>query len=108
MCDVGLICPKCRADLVVGDAACACRSCGRSYAVIDGIPVLVVPDGEHARLQAWSFNHAVNAEWEIERPHGSPRFHGCLLAEKFRRTVANALAGPFGNKLAVQAVRETT
>ena len=29
-------------------------------------------------------SHGVNAEWEIERPHGSPQFHRWLLTEKFR------------------------
>jgi SAM-dependent methyltransferase len=88
--EIVLSCVSCRADLAVGDSERACQSCGRSYAVVDGIPVIIADaDGAHARLQAQWFDDEVNAEWEIERPYGGPVLHRWLLAEKFRRSVAN-------------------
>jgi SAM-dependent methyltransferase len=82
-----LTCPQCRADLAVGDTAWACESCRSSYSVVDGIPVLVA-NAATERAQARWFDEEVNAEWEIERPHGSPPLHRWLLSEKFRRSVA--------------------
>jgi SAM-dependent methyltransferase len=43
---------------------------------------------EHAQMQAEYFDSAVDADYEIRRPHGTPRFHRWLLEEKFRRSVA--------------------
>jgi SAM-dependent methyltransferase len=45
---------------------------------------------EHAAQQARWFDEAVDDEWEIERPHGSPRLHGWLLSEKFRRSLPSS------------------
>jgi SAM-dependent methyltransferase len=57
--------------------------------VVDGIPLLVAgAEGEHAAAQARWFDEEVDAEWEIERPHGGPQFHRWLLREKFRRSIA--------------------
>ena len=82
--DIALRCPACESDLQV----LTCTACGRVYELRDGVPILVVHDaGEHAAAQARWFDEAVDPEWEIERPHGSPRFHRWLLAEKFRRSV---------------------
>lgn len=82
--DRGFVCVMCRTrldDLV-------CPSCGRSYGLRDGVPMLTQDGaGGHAATQASWFDDEVDPEWEIERPHGSPRFHGWLLAEKFRRSV---------------------
>lgn len=74
----------------MGDASFACMSCGESYSVVDGIPALVAGlENEHAAEQARWFDEAVDAEWEIERPQKGPQFHRWLLAEKFRRSVAD-------------------
>lgn len=43
---------------------------------------------EHSAAQARFFDDHVDEEHEITRPHGAPRFHRWLLAEKFRRSVA--------------------
>ena len=82
--DLGFVCLACRTrldDLV-------CPSCGRSYELREGIPILAQDGAQgQAATQALWFDDEVDPEWEIERPHGSPRFHGWLLAEKFRRSV---------------------
>jgi uncharacterized protein len=44
-----LVCPVCFAALSFSDAAVVCRGCGRSYPVVDGIPVLIA---DRATLKA--------------------------------------------------------
>ena len=47
-----------------------------------------------AQAQAKWFDEHVDEEYEITRPHSTPRLHRWLLAEKFRRSVAGLdLAG---------------
>ena len=41
-----LACPVCHGDLRAVDARLACTGCGRSYPVIDGIPVLIAERSE--------------------------------------------------------------
>jgi ubiquinone/menaquinone biosynthesis C-methylase UbiE len=78
----GFACPACRRPL--DDVTCA--SCGERYALEGDVPVLVPAadlTSTTARQAAW-FDEA-DAEYEIERPVGTPAFHAWLLAEKFRR-----------------------
>lgn len=49
-------------------------------------------DHGHKDRQAEFFDREVAAEFEVSRPHGSPRLYRWLLAQKFRRSVAG-LAG---------------
>ncbi len=44
--------------------------------------------GEHKAGQAEYFDRAVAEEFEITRPHGTPRLYSFLLHEKFRRATA--------------------
>ncbi len=85
-----LRCPACRAMIQRAEVGLRCSSCGRQYAVADGIPRLVTEDAARDKLKAdqasW-FDAEVDAEWEVERPHGAPRFYEWLLREKFRRSV---------------------
>jgi len=81
-----LACPSCRGRLTVERAEVRCE-CGLRFDVVGGIPVLVVRPSEVARRQAEWFDDEVDAEWEIERPHGAPALHRWLLEEKFRRAV---------------------
>jgi len=46
-----LRCPFCRTELEDQDAAFACRSCGRSYPVEDGIPHMLHPELPGARAK---------------------------------------------------------
>lgn len=51
---------------------------------------------KHKHAQAAHFDHVGNDEFEITRPHGTPRLYRFLIAEKFRRAaglVMNHLAG---------------
>ena len=78
----GFVCPACGEPL----AEVTCSSCGALYAVDDGIALVVPPSSrtaEKERQAAW-FDEA-DAQYEIERPAGTPSFHAWLLAEKFRR-----------------------
>jgi hypothetical protein len=36
-----LACPACQGELALAGGAIRCRGCGRSYPLIDGIPVLI-------------------------------------------------------------------
>jgi ubiquinone/menaquinone biosynthesis C-methylase UbiE len=71
--------------------------------VTDGVPVLLAspPRGEQADQAAY-FDDWADAEHEIERPVGTPAFHGRLLVEKFQRGV-EAIRGllPGASALAV-------
>jgi uncharacterized protein YbaR (Trm112 family) len=108
-----IVCPDCYGELLDDVGRLACTNCGRTYPVVDGIPVFVGPelfdhdeldhlsgeaDGGHAAArddhkaeQAAYFDRDALAGFEIERPSGTPAFYRFLLAEKFRRAVQ-----PFG------------
>ena len=44
-----LACPACLGDLRFVEARLVCAGCGRSYPVVDGIPVLIAGREENAR-----------------------------------------------------------
>jgi len=44
-----LACPACRGSLLFEGASLICAGCGRSYPVIDGIPVLIAERAAHTR-----------------------------------------------------------
>jgi ubiquinone/menaquinone biosynthesis C-methylase UbiE/uncharacterized protein YbaR (Trm112 family) len=82
-----LVCPACRASLR-WYSAIECTRCGRAYARLDSIPLLLEgSEDRHKATQAAYFDAADEA-WEIERPNGAPRLHAWLLAEKFRRAIS--------------------
>ena len=109
-----LSCPMCRGPLAQGSEAYGCALCGRTYPVVDGIAVLLadptmsehdeVDDHRphdaadtvrsHKEAQAEHFDHAVTEEFEITRPHGTPRLYRFFLWEKFRRATL-----PIGSKV---------
>lgn len=83
-----LVCPDCRGPLTWESARAAC-SCGASFPVRDGIPVLL-PHGEWAgaaakQRQAEHFDLDVDERFEVARPHGTPRLYRWYYEEKFRR-----------------------
>ena len=98
-----LVCPGCREPLRWADDSAHCESCGHTFPVIEGIPVLLIDQSaskhdelehEHAvhgsvhkQHQAAHFDRADAAEFEVTRPHGAPALHRYLLAEKFRRSI---------------------
>ena len=44
-----LVCPACRAKVVLEDSFLDCTSCGRRYPVRDGIPVMLIEEGDKNR-----------------------------------------------------------
>lgn len=94
----------------------ACTACGRTYAIADGTPVFVDKgaadhdeldhlQGErghrhstvgdaHKAAQSAFFDRTDLAEFEIERPMGSPGLYRFFLTEKFRRSLK-----PFNGRL---------
>jgi ubiquinone/menaquinone biosynthesis C-methylase UbiE len=93
-----------------------CSGCGRTYPLADGTPVFVdESDAQHDELdhlqgdrrhqhahitdahkaaQSAFFDRTELAEFEIERPTGSPALYRFFLTEKFRRSVE-----PFNGRL---------
>ncbi|MBI3745849.1 MAG: methyltransferase domain-containing protein [Chloroflexi bacterium] len=111
-----LSCPECRGDLGEGDRRLTCQDCGLAYPIHDGIPVFVAAGATdhdeldhlagghghearsdvdtHKAAQATYFDREALAEFEIERPAGTPALYRFLLREKFRRAVQ-----PLGRRL---------
>jgi SAM-dependent methyltransferase len=93
-----------------------CSACGRTYPVPDGTPVFVdesvaqhdeldhlggdhghndlARSDAHKAAQSAFFDRADLAEFEIDRPFGSPALYRFLLTEKFRRSLE-----PFNGRL---------
>ncbi|MHB8642706.1 MAG: methyltransferase domain-containing protein [Gaiellaceae bacterium] len=82
-----LVCPACRGTLNWGPDEAICRACAACYTVDDGIALLLGETDSTKQAQAAWFDEEVDAEYEIERPRGTPSFHRWLLEEKFRRSV---------------------
>lgn len=102
-------CLSCGAFLAGRTGDLVCSNCGRRYPIEDGIPVFVDaslaehdeldhlagdghdrshdPHDRHKAAQSEYFDRAELAEFEIERPWGSPELYRYLLTEKFRRSV---------------------
>jgi ubiquinone/menaquinone biosynthesis C-methylase UbiE/uncharacterized protein YbaR (Trm112 family) len=100
------VCPDCRERLAEQSGTLACAVCGQSYAITDDIPVLLrrshgtvdptddrahadehegtVLDSHKAAQQA-HFDHEMDEEFEVTRPHGTPRLYRFLVREKLRR-----------------------
>jgi SAM-dependent methyltransferase len=113
---VVFVCPSCHGQLLRSDDKLECQACGTCFAIRGGIPMFVSDsvsgrdelhdhanhhEREHGRQndahktsQAAFFGRADLADFEIERPHGSPALYRFLLEEKFRRSVE-----PLGAKL---------
>lgn len=105
-----LACPACRGPLLSAVNSIDCPACGRAYPIIDGIPVLLIDVAAsghdeidhhavanagaaiadaHKSSQAEHFDRQVVEEYEITRPHGTPRMFRFLLGEKFRRAISS-------------------
>ncbi len=102
-----LTCPLCRdseltgADDAADGSALICSRCGARYPVRDGVPILLPPSFDaarvhdeldhmhgHKREQAQYYDRGVAEEFEISRPNGAPEVYRWLLAKKFRRSIA--------------------
>jgi glycosyltransferase involved in cell wall biosynthesis/2-polyprenyl-3-methyl-5-hydroxy-6-metoxy-1,4-benzoquinol methylase len=95
-------CPNCRSEFERNavDRPPACQGCGWSGAAVDGIPILLRSPGmaehddlhhhatHHKAAQSAHFDRPESEQFEIDRPHGTPRLYRFLLAEKLRRAIA--------------------
>jgi SAM-dependent methyltransferase/uncharacterized protein YbaR (Trm112 family) len=96
-----LVCPACRDGDLLGldkpdpNRTLVCSSCGAQYRVEDGIPLLHPPGSDphkahdeldhaahHKQRQAGYFDRGVAEEFELTRPHGTPRAYRWLLMRK--------------------------
>jgi uncharacterized protein YbaR (Trm112 family) len=84
------VCPDCRGTLAWGEERADCRDCGKSYPIVDGIPVfaLLGDEDHHKREQAELSFDAREAAWEVERPAGASQLYAWLMEQKFRRSIA--------------------
>jgi ubiquinone/menaquinone biosynthesis C-methylase UbiE/uncharacterized protein YbaR (Trm112 family) len=102
-------CPTCLGHLHTEGRGFVCSACGRTYAVAQGTPVFadesiaqhdeldhlgddhkrkdLAGANSHKAAQSAFFDRAELAEFEIERPVGSPALYRFLLTEKFRRSL---------------------
>ena len=99
-----LACPACHGTLAWTTEQAACGGCGRLYRVEDGIPVLLLDAAAaehdelehlhghehkaHKQKQAAFFDREDAADFEVNRPHGTPALYSWMLGEKFRRGTA--------------------
>jgi SAM-dependent methyltransferase len=81
------ICPRCSATLDWQAATIRCEQCGAEYAIDAGIPVLLDERDQAKQAQARYFDATGNVEFEIRRPHGTPRLYRWYYQEKFERSV---------------------
>ena len=89
-----LVCPDCHGTLEWGLESATCRTCGREYAVVEGVPVLVAKlVGATGVVKAGSlgvtrfYDEEVDDELEIRRPHRTPRMHQWMLGLKVRHAL---------------------
>lgn len=45
-----LVCPACRTKVVLDGELLVCGGCGRRYPIRDGIPVMLIEEGDKLRL----------------------------------------------------------
>ena len=111
-----LVCPDCLNRLQEEGDHQTCSACSRTYEIVDGIPIFVAlstaqddeldhhltghgpglstsEDGHKTAQSAYS-DRTVHAEFEIERPVGSPALYRFFLGEKVRRSLE-----PFDGRL---------
>ncbi|HVC34409.1 MAG TPA: Trm112 family protein [Chloroflexota bacterium] len=44
-----LVCPACKTKVVLEDNLLSCEGCGRRYPIRDGIPVMLIEEGDRLR-----------------------------------------------------------
>jgi SAM-dependent methyltransferase len=90
-----IVCPGCRVPLQWSSASADCRTCGGTYPLVDGIPILVLDrllvehdeldEHQHKRQQSVYFDRDEAAEFEITRPRGTAALYEWFVRERFRR-----------------------
>jgi uncharacterized protein YbaR (Trm112 family) len=46
-----LVCPACRTKVLLEDNMLVCHGCGRKYPIRDGIPIMLIEEGDKALQQ---------------------------------------------------------
>jgi uncharacterized protein YbaR (Trm112 family) len=46
-----LVCPACKTKVVLEDDMLVCSDCGRRYPIRNGIPVMLIDEGDKNRLE---------------------------------------------------------
>lgn len=46
-----LVCPACKTKVELQDDMLTCQACGRRYPVRDGIPIMLIEEGDKHRVQ---------------------------------------------------------
>ena len=92
-----LSCPNCQTDLEWDSSTIRCLGCALCFPIIEGIPIMLPgrkkqdngsSNGQAHKLgQVTYYDRAKSAEFEISRPHGTPRLYEWLISEKMRRSV---------------------
>jgi SAM-dependent methyltransferase len=108
-CDATSRCPRCGAALQAANAGCRCAKCAWTSSTTAGVPILLPDPAEaehddlvhdhghgHKAAQRAHFDRSAAEAFEIDRPHGTPRFYRYLLTEKFRRAVSPIRPGLVG------------
>ena len=82
-------CPACRVSLASDGDKLECPGCGTTYPSANGIRMLApaAGAGAHKEQQESYFDLHTEADWELVRPAGAPRFHEWLIREKFSRAI---------------------
>lgn len=88
--EVLLACPACHGRLARIRDRISCRRCGAHYPIVDDIPLLLcdraASRGDEHQIDF--YDEEVDEAWEVVRPHGAPTFHGGLLEDKLRWSIA--------------------
>lgn len=106
-----LVCPDCHQDLAWEDGHVDCTACGARFPITQGVSVLLPSSSQSGSQQDTGSDQKLGqaaffdegeggAEFEVTRPHGTPRLHRWLLEEKFRRSV-DALEGTLAGGTAI-------
>jgi ubiquinone/menaquinone biosynthesis C-methylase UbiE len=81
-------CPSCRTPLDWSVESATCATCGTRYPIVDEIPILVTNGADAHKAEQAEYFDQVEPEFEVTRPHGTPRVYRWLLGQKFRRSVS--------------------
>ena len=46
-----LACPACKAKVVLEESLLVCTNCGRRYPIRDGIPIMLIEEGDRLRIE---------------------------------------------------------
>ncbi len=86
--DLRLRCPVCGGAIAWRGATTGCDACGARFRCENGVAVVLPTQLSEHKVQQASFFDGTDAEFEISRPHGTPRIYRNLIDAKFGRSVS--------------------